>query len=229
MTGAGRAGGAGAGTPTRVKVCGLTDEDDRDAAVAAGADALGFVVDVPVDTDRELEPARAADLIEAVPPFVTSVLVTMPEDAERAIELLEATGADVVQLHNDLEPEAVADVAEETGARVVKAVSADLDDARRYAGVADALLVDSRDETGAGGTGHPHDWETTRAIREAVDVPVVVAGGLTPDNVADAVRTVDPFAVDVSSGVERREGRKDHDALYAFVDAVAEARRAVSP
>lgn len=214
---------------TRVKVCGITAEDDRAAAVDAGADALGFVVDVPVDTDRELDPGRAAELIEAVPPFVTTVLVTMPDDADRAIELRERTGADVVQVHNDLPPASVTEVAEETGARVLKAVSADLAEAERYARVADALLVDSRDETGAGGTGHAHDWETTRAIREAVDVPVVVAGGLAPGNVADAVRTVDPFAVDVSSGVERREGRKDHDALYAFVDAVAATHRTVSP
>ena len=213
----------------RVKICGLTTADDRDAAVEAGADALGFLVDVPVDTDRELDPDRAAELIADAPPFVTTALVTMPEDADRAITLHGATGADVVQLHNDLPPAAVAEVAEGTGASVLKAVSADLEQARRYARVADGLLVDSRDETGAGGTGHAHDWETTRAIRESVDVPVVVAGGLGPENVAEAVRTVDPFAVDVSSGVERREGRKDHDALCAFVDAVAEARRAVSP
>ena len=214
---------------TRVKVCGITTGDDRDAAAAAGADALGFVVDVPKDTDRELEPARAAELIAAVPPFVTTVLVTMPADAERAVELYERTGADVVQLHNDLSPEAVETVADATGARVLKAIAANVDESNRYAEVADALLVDSRDSTGAGGTGEPHDWATTRAIRESVDVPVVVAGGLTPDNVAEAVRTVEPYAVDVSSGVERREGRKDHDAVASFVEAVAATRRAVSP
>ena len=214
---------------TRIKVCGITAEEDRDAAVGAGADALGFVVDVPVDTDRELEPARAAELIADVPPFVTTALVTMPADAERAVELYERTGADVVQLHNDLSPEAVGAVADATRARVLKAISADLEESARYVPVADALLVDSRDSTGAGGTGEAHDWAATRAIRESVDVPVVVAGGLTPDNVAEAVRTVEPYAVDVSSGVERREGRKDHDAVRAFVEAVASERRAVSP
>jgi len=214
---------------TRVKVCGITTGDDRDAAAAAGADALGFVVDVPKDTDRELDPARAAELIADVPPFVTTVLVTMPDDADRAVELYERTGADVVQLHNDLSPEAVETVADATGARVLKAIAANVDESNRYAEVADALLVDSRDSTGAGGTGEPHDWATTRAIRESVDVPVVVAGGLTPDNVAEAVRTVEPYAVDVSSGVERREGRKDPDAVASFVEAVAATRRAVSP
>jgi len=212
---------------TRVKVCGLTTEADRDAAVAAGADAVGFLVDVPVDTARAITPERAAALVAGVPPFVTTVLVTMPADADRAVALHRTTGADVVQLHNDLPPDAVADVAARTGARVVKAVSADLDAAERYAPVADALLVDSRDATGAGGTGRTHDWATTRAIARAVDVPVVVAGGLTPSTVAEAIEVVEPYAVDVSSGVERREGRKDHAAVRAFVAAAK--RRPVSP
>lgn len=212
---------------TRVKVCGLTAESDRDVAVDAGADALGFLVDVAKDTARELEPEQAAELVAGVPPFATTVLVTMPDDADRAVSLHETVGADVVQLHHDLPPDAVADVAERTGARVLKAVSADAEEARRYAPVADALLVDSRDDQGAGGTGTAPDWAATRAIAREADVPVVVAGGLTPDNVAEVVETVAPYAVDVSSGVERREGRKDHDALRAFVAAAK--RRPVSP
>lgn len=212
---------------TRVKVCGITAEADRDAAADAGADALGFVVDVPKDTERELEPGRAAELIAGVSPFVTTVLVTMPADAERAIDLHERTGADVVQLHNDLPPEAVAQIGESTGARVLKAISADGADAERYAPVVDALLVDSRDASGAGGTGEAHDWEAARVLTERIDLPVVLAGGLTPENVGDAVRTVEPYAVDVSSGVERREGRKDHEAVKTFVEAAT--HQAVSP
>lgn len=212
---------------TRVKICGLTAAPDRDAAIAAGADALGFVVDVPKETARELEVDRAAELIAAVPPFVTTVLVTMPPDADRAVELHGTVGSDVVQVHNDLPPEAVAEIARRTGAPVLKAIPADLEQARRYAPVADALLVDARDERGAGGTGETADWEATRAVGRAVDMPVVVAGGLTPQTVAQAVETADPFAVDVSSGVERREGRKDHDAVRAFVAAAK--RQPISP
>lgn len=212
---------------TRVKVCGLTAEPDRDAAVDAGADALGFLVDVPVDTDRELSPDRAAELIAGAPPFVTTVLVTMPDSAARALELLERTGADAVQLHNDLPVEAVGAVAGGTDARVLKAIDADPAAAERYAPVVDALLVDSRTAEGAGGTGRRSDWELAAAIREAADCPVVLAGGLTPGNVADAVAAVEPYAVDVSSGVERAEGRKDHDAVRAFLAAVD--RRPVAP
>lgn len=212
---------------TRVKVCGIAAEEDRDAAVAAGVDALGFVVDVSVDTERELAPERAATLIDGVPPFVTTVLVTMPADADRALELLEVTGADAVQIHNDLPVGDVAAVADATPARVVKAVEADRRAVERYAPVVDAVLVDSRDESGAGGTGRRGDWTAAASIRETTDRPLILAGGLAPDNVADAVEAVRPYAVDVSTGVELREGRKDHAAVRSFVRAAK--RRPVPP
>lgn len=222
MTPAGRPGAV-----TRVKVCGITSEADRAAAAAAGADALGFVVDVTVDTERELSPGRAAALIEDAPPFVTTVLVTMPTDADHALELVSATGADAVQIHSDLPVEDVEAVADETSARIVKAIDADRDAARRYAPAVDALLVDSRADDGAGGTGRRTDWGTASAIREMADRPVVLAGGLDPGNVADAVDAVRPYGVDVSSGVEAREGRKDHEAVRAFVEAAK--RRPITP
>lgn len=212
---------------TRVKVCGITTGADRDAAVAAGADALGFVADVAVDTDRELAPERAAALIADAPPFVTTVLVTMPTDATHALDLLDETGADAVQIHSDLPVDDVTDVAEATRADVVKAIDADHEAARRYAPVVDALLIDSRGDGGAGGTGRRADWAVASSIRESVDRPVVLAGGLDPRNVAEAVDTVRPYGVDVSSGVEVREGRKDHEAVRSFVEAAR--RRPVSP
>lgn len=212
---------------TRVKICGIAAGSDRDAAVEAGADALGFLVDVPVDTDRALTPDRAAALVEGVPPFVTTVLVTMPPDADHALELLDATGADVVQIHNDLAVEEVSAVAEATASSVIKATDADRRSVERYAPVADALLIDSRDESGAGGTGRRGDWATAAALREAVDRPVVLAGGLTTENVSEAVEAVRPYAVDVSTGVEVAEGRKDHEAVRSFVETVH--RQPVSP
>jgi phosphoribosylanthranilate isomerase len=204
---------------TRVKVCGITASGDRDDAIDAGADALGFLVDVPVDTDRELTPEEAAALIDGVPPFVTSVLVTMPAGPDRALELVEGTGAGAIQLHNDLSVDAVDAVSEAATATVIKAIHADPTAAERYAPVADALLVDSRTETGAGGTGRRGDWDRAAAVRNAVDCPVVLAGGLDPANVADGIAAVEPFAVDVSSGVERSEGRKDSEAVRAFIEA----------
>lgn len=213
---------------TRVKICGLTRPDDVRAAVDAGADAVGVISDVPVDTHREVAPGTAADLLEGVPPFVASVLVTMPDAPTRAIELVERVDPDVLQIHGDLPPGDLAFLAASLDVHLVLAVDAhEVERAREVADVVDAVLVDSL-EDGAGGTGRTHDWDrTARAIRD-LDVPVVLAGGLTPRNVGDAVATVDPFAVDVASGVERENGRKDQDALRAFVERATRPREATA-
>ncbi len=201
----------------RVKVCGLTDEADLRVAVDAGADAVGIISDVSVETPREVSPERARELAEAVSPFVTSVLVTMPGSAERGVELAERVGADAVQVHGDLSPDEAERLRGTFEGDVL--VATDHATAPEYADVVDGLVIDSVDEAGAGGTGRTHDWERTREVVREFDVPVVLAGGLVPSNVADAVRAVRPFAVDVASGVERTDepGRKDHDAVRAFV------------
>jgi phosphoribosylanthranilate isomerase len=212
---------------TRVKICGCTDERDVEAAVDAGADAVGVISDVSVDTGREVDPDRAADLLAAVPPFVTGVLVTMPATPEEAVDLAERIGPDAVQLHGDLPRGDLAYLAAKLDARVLRSVDAD-GAADASADVVDGLVVDSLDEAGAGGTGETHDWDRTRAATEDLALPVVLAGGLTPDNVAAAVRAVDPFAVDVAGGVERADpadgpGRKDPLAVERFVRRAMEA------
>jgi len=200
----------------RVKICGITRERDRDVAVAAGADAVGLIAGVAVETPREVSLDRAADLAEGVPPLVTSVLVTMPADADEARRRIEQVRPDAVQVHG-CSVETVAALSD-APAKVVAAVDADADDLAEYAAAADAVLVDSLDEQGGGGTGETHDWERTRSHVADLDTPVILAGGLTPDNVAAAVETVDPFGVDVASGVEREGGVKDHAAVGAFVE-----------
>lgn len=215
---------------TRVKICGVTRDDDLEAAIDAGADAVGVVCDVPVETPREVSPERAAALVATAPPFVTTVLVTMPAGPERAIELVDAIEPDAVQIHGGMRPGDLAYVRAKVDARVLFAVDADdVADAAVYDDVVDALVVDSADGAGAGGTGETHDWDRTRAATVDLSSPVILAGGLTPDNVAEAVRTVEPFAVDVSSGVEAREGVKDTDAVRSFVERATEPRRPVEP
>jgi phosphoribosylanthranilate isomerase len=201
---------------TWVKICGLTARSDLDAVVAAGADAIGVTVDVPVETPREIDSKQAADLAAAAPPFVTTVLVTMPETAEAAVELVEEVRPDAVQIHGDLPSEELSVLSESVRGGVIRAVSPG--EAERHDASADALLVDSLDESGAGGTGEAHDWERTRELAATLSSPVILAGGLTPENVAEAVETVRPFAVDVASGVEARPGRKDADAVASFVE-----------
>ncbi|MFD1585404.1 phosphoribosylanthranilate isomerase [Halorientalis brevis] len=209
---------------TRTKICGITRETDLDAVVDAGADAVGVTAAVSVDTPREVSVDRAADLIAAVPPFVTGVLVTMPETVARAVELVEAVEPDAVQLHGTLDPDEIAAVGRDVPSKVIAAIDAESDSIEAYAAAADALLVDSVDEQGGGGTGETHDWDRTRELVTDLDVPVVLAGGLTPDNVAAAVETVEPFAVDVASGVEQEGGVKDQAAVQAFVERATRAR-----
>lgn len=204
----------------RTKLCGLGTQADVDAAVDAGADALGFITEVDVDTPREIEPERARDLAETVPPFVTTVAVTIPESVEEAVAVAEAVDPDALQIYGEFDPADIEAIRDRAGVDVIVALGVDdRERAHELDGAADALLVDSLTEAGAGGTGETHDWDATRELRAALDTPVVLAGGLTPENVADAVATVEPFAVDTASGIERDDepGRKDHPAMRAFV------------
>ena len=221
-----------AGTP-RVKICGHTRVADVRASVRAGADAIGVIVDVPVETPREVSVEQVRTLFDAVPPFVTSVLVTMPETPEQAVALVERLGPDAIQLHGELPRGDVAYLRASIDARLLVTVPADeLERAEAYDDLADALLVDSVDADGGGGTGRTHDWERTREAAAAVDSPVIVAGGLEPANVTDAIETVAPYGVDVASGVEtddatEEHSRHDHEAIASFVTAAREATTGV--
>jgi phosphoribosylanthranilate isomerase len=205
---------------TRAKICGLTNEADLDATIDGGADAVGFIVDVPVDSPREIGVDRACELADRVPPFVTSVLVTMGTDPDDLAALVERVGADALQVYVD-NSETLAAIVERVPVPVIGAVDGTVDPTE-FA-VADAVLVDSLDAAGAGGTGRTTDWDCAREIVEASPVPVILAGGLTPQNVREAVDRVDPFAVDVASGVEAHGGEKDKEALGQFL------ARAIAP
>lgn len=205
----------------RVKICGLRRERDMRVAAAAGADAVGFITDVSVDTPREVDPAWAAALAESAPPFVTTVAVTMPDTVDDAVALVEQIHPDAIQIHAEFTPDEVKELGERTTVDVFVAIDAsEADRARELEGVADALLVDSLTEQGAGGSGETHDWEATRSLVTELSTPIVLAGGLTPDNVAEAIATVAPTAVDVASGVEipGGDGAKDDRAIRAFVE-----------
>ncbi len=202
---------------TRVKICGHTCMGDIEASVAAGADAIGVIADVPVDTPREVSVTHARQLLDAVPPFVTGVLVTMPETRGRARTLISEVAPDAVQIHTTLAPSEVADLTDTFSQPILAAVdAADPAAMTEYAAAADAVIVDSIAEDGGGGTGQTHDWTQTAKLIDTLEVPVFLAGGLTPDNVSEAIATVDPFGVDVASGVETTGGQKDHTAVVQF-------------
>lgn len=207
---------------TRVKVCGLTTATDRDVAIAAGVDAVGVISEVPVETPRDVSRTVARKLVRDVPPFVTSVLVTMPTSVDDAVSIQERVQADAIQVHGGLAPDAIGTLRDRLTVDVIAAVDHEQDDIDAYAEHSDLLLVDSRTPEGAGGTGEIHDWKRTRELVTRLETPVALAGGLTPENVASAIETVGPYAVDTASGVEREGGQKDHEAVHSFVDAVLE-------
>lgn len=185
---------------TRVKICGITSREELDVVVDAGVDAVGFVTEVPVETHRKLTREETRELVEATPPFVTTVAVVMPEDEENAAQLARETGADAAQIHNGV---GVAGAAEH--AKVIERVEFDGEPNEE----ADAVILDSTDAQGAGGTGETTDWGAAARFVEESELPVVLAGGLEPSNVRGAVEQVEPFAVDVSTGVERGEAKDD--------------------
>ena len=211
----------------RVKICGITRKEDLDAATAAGADAVGFVVGV-ASSPRNLPLAEAERLIRQVPPFVKSVLVTVPQSVNDFAEY-EKLNPDAIQIHGEDLHAAASVRLNLPNTLLIRAVNVqfaiDLDAVSKAANMFDAVLLDSFADGRYGGTGMVHDWELSRHVKQAVQPkPLILAGGLTPENVADAVRTVEPYAVDVSSGVEQQPGIKSHQKIVDFIKNAKEVK-----
>lgn len=216
---------------TRIKVCGMRSAEDIELAVRCGVDAVGFITDVPVKTPRKINLEKARELISLVPLFVDSVLVIMPDSAQEAIEMIEATRPDIVQIHNSLELDDMRKLRANTDVGIVSTfhihvngdVSVDdlIDEINVLASeyLIDGVLLDTAIVGKAGGTGQLHDPSISRKVVERVNIPVILAGGLNPENVEDRVSKVLPFAVDTASGVETG-GMKDGDKIASFVNAV---------
>lgn len=206
----------------RVKICGNRTATDVALAVSIGADAIGFIVGVRHPTVDALSPGDARVLLDHVPVFVTSVLVTHAVDPGAVVRLHEAVPATAVQLHDAITSNDMA-IVRNALSRVIliKAIHVDgpaaIARAFAYAPLADAILLDTRVGDRIGGTGVVHDWTLSRRIVQALRVPVILAGGLTPDNVVAAIDAVGPFAVDVNSGVKGVDGRKDASRVADFV------------
>jgi phosphoribosylanthranilate isomerase len=201
---------------TRVKVCGITNASDAHAAVDAGADAIGFIL-YP-RSPRYIEPGAAREIIAGLPPFVTAVGVFVDEDEATVKDAIALARFHAVQLHGSESPEYCERIS--AHAWVIKAAriksAADLKALAAYR--VTAFLLDAYVPGMPGGTGQVCDWSLAAGAGHLG--PIILAGGLAPENVAEAVRCVRPYAVDVSSGVEAGPGRKDHEKLWAFIEAV---------
>jgi len=198
---------------TRVKICGITNPDDARAAIAAGADALGF--NLWPGSKRHLLLDENAGWIAALPPFVTRVAVLVNATMEEARRVAEHPAIDMVQFHGDETSEYL-----ETFARLDRPFLVAVRLPAKQVPTRHVLL-DAAVPGAYGGTGHTVDFALARAfVTENPETNVILAGGLTPQNVQTAIATVQPFAVDVASGVESAPGRKDAVKMRAFVSAV---------
>ena len=196
----------------RVKICGITNSEDALAAVKWGADALGFVF---APSPRQVTVDQVAYIVAGLPPFVCKVGVFVDSELEEVKETMRACGLTLAQLHGSESP----DFCLALFPQVIKSFRVEdesvLDIMPRYK--ASAFLLDSYDAKLKGGTGQSFDWEIAKqAVRYG---PIILSGGLNPVNVRQAIKQVQPYAVDVSSGVESEPGKKDHNRIRAFLEA----------
>ena len=206
----------------RVKICGITNLEDALMAVEAGADALGFVFFR--GSPRFISPEQAAVIIRCLPPFVQAVGLFVNEEPATVNSVADQCGLDLVQLHGEESP----DYCTAVNRRIVKAFRvkdvSSLDDLANYR--VSACLLDAWSPAAHGGTGTTFNWEI--AARVAASQCIILAGGLTPENVAGAVATVNPYAVDVSSGVESAPGKKDAGQVNRFIRASRSLQREIT-
>lgn len=203
---------------TRVKICGITCPADGVVAAATGADAIGLVFFA--QSPRAVGVAQAREVIAALPPFVTSVGLFVNAEVAEVERILAEVPLDLLQFHGDETAEYCRQFARPYIKAVRMADGIDLELVAQQYAEAKALLVDSYRKGVPGGTGHTFDWAR---IPHGLDKPIILAGGLGPDNIEQAVRQVRPYAVDVSSGVEAARGIKDADRVAAFMRGVNKA------
>ncbi len=203
----------------KIKICGITNLEDALAAAEVGADALGF--NFYKKSPRYIEPEKAAEIIAQLPPFVMPVAIFVNEREEKVRNIQFTTGIKVLQFHGDERPE----FCERFATRVIKAFQVkDKESLKHMAHYhVSALLLDSYKDGLRGGTGVTFDWHL--AVVAKTFGRVILAGGLTPENVAEAVKLVQPYGVDVAGGVEKEKGIKDHGMIKKFITEVRRASR----
>lgn len=204
----------------KVKICGVTRVEDALECARLGADAVGVIVEVSVDTPRKVSADKARKIFEALPRGIERFSVIMPRNAEEAAHLFRSVNPDVIQLHGKEPLSLVEALKEELPCKLTKTIhvldSSSLEEAKEYSKYCDYILLDTPSKTG-GGSGRVHDWTISRGIVEELDIPVILSGGLNPENIGNAVKMVKPHYVDVSSGVESGPGVKDSEIIRRFI------------
>jgi phosphoribosylanthranilate isomerase len=200
----------------KVKICGITNPEDATLAVALGVDALGFIF---APSPRQVSPENAQRIIDSLPPFVQKVGVFVDGDLRSIQDIKDFCYLDVIQLHGDESPDFCQEFMPETIKAFRLKNDSSLQPIIRYQGKVSALLLDTYQEGLKGGTGKPFEWGLAVKAR-GFGIPVILSGGLGPSNIARAVLTVRPYAIDVNSSIERRPGIKDPVLMRQLMEKV---------
>lgn len=203
----------------KVKICGHKTVEDAKKSAELGADFIGVIVKVQVDTPRKISKEQAAEIVRAIEPPAQGVMVIMPGTVDEAIELHEAVKAPFIQLHGSESPEFVKELNSKVLGKIIKAIHVNEDSeelAREHAKFADMILLDTPSPK-EGGSGITHDWGISKRIIDALEIPVLLAGGLNPENVEKAIDATKPYGVDTASGVEGQSAMKDYDKVKNFI------------
>ncbi len=205
----------------KIKICGITHKSDAFMAVEMGVDALGFIF---APSERGIHPEKAREIIRSLPPFVQTVGVFVNEKPARIHDLIAFCGLDLVQLHGDEPPQ----MCNLFMPRCVKAIRvrsrSSLRGIESYTGKVRALLLDTYSEEKRGGTGITFNWDLTAEVKKA-GIPIILAGGLHPNNIKEAIFTVRPFAVDINSGVEEKPGKKSRLLMEEMIKKITQVNR----
>ena len=210
--------------PPFIKVCGIRSVEEAAGAVDAGATAIGVLVGVAESVPDRVTPDAGKKIAASVPGGVTTVMVTHLTDPEEVADIAGYMKVRAVQVHGDMDVRGLRALRSLLpGVLIIKTIHVTGDEAafraREFAAAADMLLLDTAAGGKIGGTGVTHDWSVSAEIVESSRVPVILAGGLNPENVASAIERVKPDGVDANSGLEHEDGRKDFEKIKAFVGA----------
>lgn len=200
----------------KVKICGITETEDALRAVELGADALGFIF---APSPRQISMDMARSIINAIPPFVKTVGVFVDEEAGKIREHMNYCGLDLVQLHGNESPAFCRGLMPYTIKAFRIKDDSNLPMAREYRNSVRAFLLDTYVKDKAGGTGQTFDWQLAVKVKEC-GIPLILSGGLGPANIAEAICRVQPYAVDVNSGVEERPGKKSYGLMQQLIEKV---------
>ncbi len=203
----------------KVKICGISNYQDAAMAVHLGVDAIGFIF---APSPRQITPEKAREIIRAIPPHLKTVGVFVNERPDTVRRIRGFCGLDLIQFHGDESPEVCGDFMPHTIKAFRIRDRSVLQTIKPYYGKIKAMLFDSYDEKTMGGTGKTFDWSTA-VTGKALGVPIILSGGLKPSNIVSAISKINPFAVDVNSGIEERPGKKDHLLMKELMENIRNA------